>query len=301
MTQAGGFFLEKSVAAYLQGNLGSLSGAERRIARALLADYPSAGLGTVQSLAEAAGVSSPSVSRFVKSLGLQNFPALQSVLREEVRRFTSGPLGRVSEHEVGSPSALLVSRAQRLTERVMSTLAAIPDADLEAAIDLLCDQRRRVVITGGRYSRTLAEYLYLHLEQFRPKVRFLDQPVGRDLGHLLDIGRRDVYVLYDFRRYDETTCRIAELAHSYGASVLLMTDDQLSPAAVHAEVVLPTNIDSPSRFDSWVAPLTMTEMLLLQVYERLEDTARKRMVMWEALRVPGHTTATRTSSPSSHL
>lgn len=282
---SGGPPTEPSVAARLQGNLGTLPGAERRVARALLADYPSAGLGTLNSLAAAAGVSAATVSRFVRSMGWESFAFLQHVLREEVRYFTAGPLSRVSEQqEAGTAVAHLVSRAERLSEIVNASLRTVPNSDFEAAISLLCDPKRHIVLGGGRYSRVLAEYLHLHLEQFRPHVRFLDQPVGRDLGRLLDLDRRDVYVLYDFKRYDDMTHRIAQLARSSKASVVLVTDEGLSPAAKYADVVLPISIDSPSPFDSWVAPLTLTEMLLLEVFERLEVPARRRMVRWEAIR-----------------
>ena len=48
--------------------MGSLTASERKVARALLSMYPVAGLGTVAELAERAGVSSPTVVRFVARL-----------------------------------------------------------------------------------------------------------------------------------------------------------------------------------------------------------------------------------------
>ncbi|HBT9469751.1 TPA: MurR/RpiR family transcriptional regulator, partial [Klebsiella pneumoniae] len=48
------------LAQQIKDNMAELSPAERKIARAMLADYPGAGLGSVQMLADRAGVSLPS-------------------------------------------------------------------------------------------------------------------------------------------------------------------------------------------------------------------------------------------------
>ncbi len=55
------------LAQQIKDSMAELSPAERKIARAMLADYPRAGLGTVQTLADQAGVSLPSVAKALAS------------------------------------------------------------------------------------------------------------------------------------------------------------------------------------------------------------------------------------------
>ena len=54
-----------TVAEGVRAVLGDFSASERKVARSLLAAYPVAGLETVAQLAERAGVSPPTVVRFV--------------------------------------------------------------------------------------------------------------------------------------------------------------------------------------------------------------------------------------------
>lgn len=61
------------LAQQIKDNMAELSPAERKIARAMLADYPGAGLGSVQMLADRAGVSLPSVVRFARRMGYGGF------------------------------------------------------------------------------------------------------------------------------------------------------------------------------------------------------------------------------------
>ncbi|MEV6986170.1 hypothetical protein AB0M95_33595 [Sphaerisporangium sp. NPDC051017] len=61
MSVAGGAATSSSVAERIRGRMGQLSAGERKVARALLAHYPSAGLGSTHELAQRAGVSAPTV------------------------------------------------------------------------------------------------------------------------------------------------------------------------------------------------------------------------------------------------
>src|SRR5437762_5815128 len=74
--------------------LDSLSPAERRLARVLLASYPIAGLESVARFAERAGVSPPTVTRFIAKLGFRGYPEFQESLRHEVQARLRSPLAR---------------------------------------------------------------------------------------------------------------------------------------------------------------------------------------------------------------
>src|SRR5690242_7210078 len=88
---------ENRVGELVRHRLDSLSPAERRLARALLASYPIAGLESVARFAERAGVSPPMVTRFITKLGFRGYPEFQEILREEVQARLSSPLERYRE------------------------------------------------------------------------------------------------------------------------------------------------------------------------------------------------------------
>src|SRR5438477_5643713 len=84
----------KGVAEVVRQRLDSLSPAERRLARDLLASYPIAGLESVARFAERAAVSPPTVTRFITKLGFRGYPEFQESLRREVQSRLSSPLAR---------------------------------------------------------------------------------------------------------------------------------------------------------------------------------------------------------------
>jgi DNA-binding MurR/RpiR family transcriptional regulator len=70
------------------------------------------------------------------------------------------------------------------------------------------------------------------------------------------------------------------VAKASGASVILITDEALSPSAEEADIVLPVAVDGVP-FDSFSALLVLTESLVDAVFHRLGDAAIERMADWE--------------------
>ena len=91
----------ETVAETVNSSIDSLSPASRRIARALLADYPSAGLGTTSSLAALASSSSASVVRCCTQLGFNSFVEMQDRLRTELTTRSASPLIRAEAETAG--------------------------------------------------------------------------------------------------------------------------------------------------------------------------------------------------------
>ena len=57
-----------------------LTPTERRLSAALMADYPFAGLDTIQSFSDHAHTSPPTISRFVTKLGFNGYQDFQRAL-----------------------------------------------------------------------------------------------------------------------------------------------------------------------------------------------------------------------------
>lgn len=272
-----------TVAERIREGLGKCSPAERRVGRLLLSDYPAAGLDTVARLAERADTSGPTVLRFLSRLGFDGFGDLQDALRGEIAERTASPLSLLSAEPAPSADDSLLSRAHAvLPAATARTLETLPRDEVETAVALLADRRYRVSADGGRFTRLLAEYLVLHLMQVRGDSRLLPtQPLSRT-DVLLDIGRRDVLVLFDFRRYEPDSQALAEECAEAGAKLVLVTDRWLSPISGIADVVLPVQVDAvATAYDSLVPALAVVEVLVAGVLSASGEDAERRMTRFE--------------------
>ncbi|MBN9273080.1 MAG: MurR/RpiR family transcriptional regulator, partial [Mesorhizobium sp.] len=83
-----------SIAELIADRVDAMPAGERRAAHTLVANYPLIGLKTVAEFSQAAGVSSPTILRFVARLGFQNYPEFQSALQDELAAQLQSPAAR---------------------------------------------------------------------------------------------------------------------------------------------------------------------------------------------------------------
>ena len=148
---------------------------------------------------------------------------------------------------------------------------------------MLAETKRAVTLIGGRFSSVLADYLAAHLRVLRPNVHVISATGADRAGALLDIGRRHVFVAYDYRRYQHDTVRAAITAKRQGATLIAFTDPYLSPLAAHADVILTSSVASPSPFDALTPALALTEAVIAALVDRLGDQPLARMARYDAL------------------
>ena len=273
---------DSRVGELVRQRLDSLSPAERRLARVLLASYPIAGLESVARFAERAGVSPPTVTRFITKLGFRGYPEFQENLRHEVQARLSSPLARYrDEPKRESPvdDALAV-----WTSNLKSTVELLSARDMKEAVELLADVRRRVMVLGGRVSATLARYLAGQLHLLRPGIGLVDAERSAPAQQLIDMRKTDVLVVFDYRRYQPDTIECARLAAGRGCSVVLFTDPWLSPASAFSRQVLVTSVETVGPFDSLVGAMAVVEALVAAVLRRLGPRAEARMQNLDRLR-----------------
>lgn len=262
--------------------LDSLSPAERRLARVLLASYPIAGLESVARFAERAGVSPPTVTRFITKLGFRGYPEFQEKLRHEVQARLSSPLARYR----GDPQrdSAIGEALESSAHNLRATRDLLSDRDLKEAVELLADVRRRVMVLGGRVSAMLARYLAGQLHLLRPGVGLVDSERSAPAQQLIDMRKTDVLVVFDYRRYQPDTIESARVAAARGCDVILFTDPWLSPASAFARQVLVTSVETVGPFDSLVGAMAVVEAVIAAVLRQLGSRAETRMQSLERLR-----------------
>jgi len=276
-----------TIAELVRENMIQLTASERKVARALLASYPLAGLEPLRELSGRALVSMPTVVRFVIRLGFEGYPAFQQSLRAEVQERISSPSNRFDPQLSSlAPAGLIASSFGHLTKSLEATADGLGSHEFEAAVGLLSDSKRRISALGGRVSHVLATHLVNQLKDLRGDVKV--QPGGstRLMAELFGITKRDVLVVFDYKRYQRDTVTFAQQAARRGASLILITDPLLSPIADVAEQMLTFSVQALPPFDSPIGGFAIVETLLAGVAARLGEAGRARISQMEELSTP---------------
>jgi DNA-binding MurR/RpiR family transcriptional regulator len=287
--------MERPLLDDIRDRLDEFTATEKKAAHALMANYPVQGLGTVAEFAKAAGVSAPTILRFVARLGFPGFAEFQKKLRSELANQLNSPLARsasLAKDTTGDP------HVGQLIENIRETFDHLPKGELDGLVKLLADDRKTVHLIGGRFTDGLARYMAAHLRIVRPNVVHVAGQHGNWLDQLLGIGPKDVVLVFDIRRYQAEIIQFAEAAAKQGATVALVTDSWMSPIGRIASYVLPARVAVPSPWDSSLALMAIAEVLIAGVTRENQDKAEERMRALEAL-LNSHDPATerRTDTP----
>jgi DNA-binding MurR/RpiR family transcriptional regulator len=276
---------ETRVGELVRQRLNSLSPAERKLARVLLASYPIAGLESVARFAERAQVSPPTVTRFITKLGFSGYPEFQETLRHEVQARLSSPLTRYRDDQPQRGTDSVLSDALDVAaDNLKATVDVLSHRDVNEAVEIIGDVRRRVMVLGGRVSAPLARYLAAQLHLLRPGIGLVDSERSAPAQHLIDMRKGDVLIVFDYRRYQSDTIESARVAAAQGCNVIVFTDPWLSPASGFARQVIVTSVDMVGPFDSLVGAMAVVEGVVAAVLSRLGPRAQSRMQSLERLR-----------------
>lgn len=278
---------EATVGEKIASAMQALSPAERKVARKLLSDYPVAGLDTVASLADGSGVSGPTVLRFAKSLGFASFRGFQAALRGEVGHRQESNLSQAIHGAAGTqePQSILQDARTAYIRGIEHTFSNLVDDEIDSVVRLMSDPKRRVLTWGGAYSSILADYLMAQLSPMRQQVHSLPWNSVAAASSLADLTRRDVVVVFDFRRYDEFSEARARAASDQGVKVVLVTDRWLSPIAASADHVLTVDVTASGPSDTLVPALALVEGLCDLVTHALGPPAIERLAAVDGIRV----------------
>lgn len=261
-----------------------LTPSEAKVVQVLLADYPMSGLSTQSTIAKKAAVSDPTVVRFVIKLGFESFAAFQAQLLEEVEARLRSPLMMVEAKRASGNADSLPKSFLSSVSNVMSDVAeaALPQP-YEHAVRLIMEARR-VTVAGGRFSRHVAGMLGGYIVQFRSSVNVLGTLSIEQFDNLVDMGKRDVLIVFDYRRYQTDIIDFARQASERGTRIVLFTDPWLSPIAEWAEVLITGKVEVDSPFDTLVTSVAQMEALVAMIVAAETDTMHTRASALEAVR-----------------
>ena len=273
-----------SISERLQDRFDSLTRAERQLVAVITENYPVSGLGSITSLAERAQVSTPTVGRLVQKIGFKRFPEFQAQLRSELEATISGPIAKHDTWAEAVPDSHILNQ---FTEAVMSniktSIGQINTETFDQCCTLLADKERAIYVVGGRITRAMADYFFLHMQVIRPGITHIQAISNAWPHYLLNIERGDVVVIFDVRRYENSTLKLAELAAAKGAEIILVTDQWVSPVSKYTKRVFSSKITVPSAWDSSVTTLLLLETIIAQVQQATWPETRSRMQELEAM------------------
>ena len=259
----------------LQAKAPTFSKGQRLIAAYITENYDKAAFLTANRLGKVVGVSESTVVRFAMELGFDGYPGMQKAMQEMVvNRLTASQRIEVANDRIGNQdvvSMVLQSDAEKLRQ----TGETVDRGEFRSAVNAILNAKR-VYILGVRSAATLASFLGYYLNYMFRNVHIVTASGASEMFEkIVGVGPEDVVVAFSFPRYSTTTAKGAQYCRSTGATVIGMTDSRMSPLGQNCDHVLLVKSDMVSLVDSLVAPLSVTNALIVAIAAKREKELSK--------------------------
>jgi DNA-binding MurR/RpiR family transcriptional regulator len=251
-----------------------LTPTQRRIAHCLVEHAAKAAYLSAAEVADLAGVSQPSVTRFAMALGYEGYPALRRRLRELAGDRAGSSVER-------NAMQLAVRAEAEHLGRLHDQLARLDD--VQRAAGLLVASRPLAVL-GLRAAAPLAGYFGYFAAKVHPDVRVLDTG-GTQLLDRIDQARAagaGAMLAVVLPRYPRESLDAVRQAKAAGYAVVAITDSPLSPVAEVADVVLPAAVGTQLVFDLHTGPMAMAMVVLQAMCDAAPEVAQRRLEEFDA-------------------
>lgn len=255
----------------------SLSPAERRVAETVRRDFEAATRMTIAELAQRAGVSQPTVTRFSRSVGARSFGEFKIQLATTLTVAAAYlKSDRVFGDDAGQLAhAIMMNAANAIREG----LDQLDTTAVSAAIDALAASRRIEIYGQGSASAAIAEDAKLRLFRLGiPVAAYSDGHQQRISAATL--GSADVAFAISNSGRTIPVIDAVEIAQSFGATTIALTRPD-SPLAETADIVITVAVPevddvlrpTPSRY----AHMAIIDTLATGVAARLGERARESL------------------------
>ncbi|MCG5443070.1 MurR/RpiR family transcriptional regulator [Micromonospora sp. NIE79] len=252
-----------------------LTPTQRRIAHCLVQHAPAVAYLSAAEVAELAGVSQPSVTRFAVALGHDGYPALRRRLRDLTATTPGGST------DAGNELQQAVRAEMGNLDRLAGQLA---DRDRIAETGRLLAESRPLPVLGLRAAAPLAAYFAYFAAKVHPDVRVLDDGGSLLTDRLEQAAEAGASAVLAFvlPRYPRETLDALRDARHAGLTVVAITDSPVSPATEHADVVLAAAVGAQLVFDLHTAPMTLAMVLLQAICDATPADTQRRLEAFEA-------------------
>jgi DNA-binding MurR/RpiR family transcriptional regulator len=255
----------KNILDLISSNYVKLTPRQQRVANYIHNNFNEALLLNSFHIAKTADVSEATVTRFVNNLGFSGFSEFKrEIARQVLEGFSTTKRLAESAESLESQSDVFSSILKGDIENIRTLPSKIPDQLFEEAVGKLCSART-IYVLGLRSSYALAFYLAFALRFFLKKVILVKPGIGDVPEQVLGAREKDALVVISFRRYTRESFNIAEKIKKKKATVIAITNSELSPIAELADVTLIASTKIPTYIESYTAPMSLINALITAI------------------------------------
>lgn len=230
------------------------------------------------------GTSETTVIRLCYALGYSGFSELQNEIRQSllfpVIQENVVQTFHDATYEYRDSDDVISFTMEQDMAFIQKTMNGLDRRLFDQAVHSIV-KAKKVVVAGGRTSYASAYWLSFALNIVKGDTHLYRGQVD-DANYLISEADEEwLMIALVFPRYLQDTVQFAKAAKEKGATIVAITDHELSPLGPFADVLLKVTTPSPATLKGMSAILTLLNALVSGVSQLDRERAQKRIKMYD--------------------
>lgn len=258
-------------------NYKKFSKSQKLIAEYLLKNSEKAAFFTAANLAKIIGVSESTVVRFANFLEYEGYPALQKDLQNGIKeKLNTVNRLKKSMKKANEGESILYKVFHNDMNNIQKTMNNISEKSFNKFVEEILNADS-VYIIGLKTASSLAYFMGYTLQLILKNVVTVTFGVNDLFERLINVNKKDLLIGISFARYTLQTVEIMEFAKKKGMKTAAITDRVTSPLAQLADVSIYAESHLNSFVDSYAAPISLINALVMAVGLKREKETLKSL------------------------
>ncbi|MFQ6386373.1 MurR/RpiR family transcriptional regulator [Priestia aryabhattai] len=272
----------ENVYKHIAEQMPTMSKSNLRIAKYILENPNTVPFLTGDKLAKITGVSPATVVRFSTFLGYSGYPELQQYMQSSAQQqLTTTERLKISKEVYNDQDQGVYDIFLDDISNIRSTLDRLDIEVFKSAVESLI-KAKRVYIVANRSATALGVFLQYYLQFLLEQVELIHS-IENVSERIFDLNEDDVVIGISFARYTKSTLKVLSYAKEKEATTVAITDNLLSPLIPYADIPLTASSQMPTFIDSFVAPLSLINALIISVGKEKEENFQDKLESLEEI------------------
>ncbi|MED4219620.1 MurR/RpiR family transcriptional regulator [Priestia megaterium] len=267
---------------YIAEQMPNMSKSNLKVAKYILENPNTVPFLTGDKLAKMTGVSHATVVRFATFLGCSGYPELQQYMQSSAQQqLTTTERLKISKEVYSDQDQSVYDIFLDDISNIRSTLERLDIEVFKSAVESLI-KAKRVYIVANRSATALGVFLQYYLQFLLEQVELIHS-IENVSERIYDLNKDDVVIGISFARYTKSTIKVLSYAKEKEATTVAITDNLLSPLIPFADIPLTASSQMPAFIDSFVAPLSLINALIISAGKEKEENFQDKLESLEGI------------------
>lgn len=244
-----------------------MSKAQEKIAKYILSNPNRTPFLTVEKLAKFSGVSIATITRFVTFLGYKGYPDFLRDTQESIQeQVTNSERIKLNAEIKEECEKNIYEVFENDLNNIKSTMEDMNLYEIKIAVNEIINSKR-IYIVARRSAYSLGVLLKYYLDFVFNNVYIIENT--EDIPKYVD--KYDLVIGINFEKYSRSAVEVFSYLKSKGSRTIAITDSMLSPIVPYADVSLTVISKGITSLDSFAAPISLINALVVSVKEQKND------------------------------